>query len=96
VCRWGDGRRGVAGVVDQVGEQRDAAGGDEHQCLCRGGETEHEQRKGDRAQSLSGALNRVVNEGVAVAVMVRGVGMTVSGHARERARGAGRSTGAGG
>ena len=58
---------GVAGVVDQVGEQRDRAGGDEDQRLRGRGEPEHEQRERHRAHALVRALDRVVDEPVAVA-----------------------------
>jgi hypothetical protein len=52
--REGDAERDrgqrVARVVDQVGEQRDRAREDEDQRLGSGGEREHEQCQGDRAQ----------------------------------------------
>ena len=53
-----DGGRGVAEVVDQVGEQRDAAGRDEHGGLRERGEREHEQRQ---PTAVSPARERLID-----------------------------------
>ena len=58
---------GVAEVVDEVGEQRDAARGDEDDELGDRGRAEDEQREADGAQALARALDRLVDEAVAVA-----------------------------
>jgi hypothetical protein len=50
--------------VDQVREQRDAVGGDEDQSLDEGGDAEDRQRKRNRAQALTRALDAVVDQSV--------------------------------
>src|SRR3954447_7288609 len=64
-----DGREGVARVVDQVGEQRHGARGSQDRRLNCGGDGEHAERSGDSAHALAGALDRVVDEAVRVAVV---------------------------
>ena len=68
--RQRDRRRGVAEVVDEVGQQRDAAGRDEHDELRDRGRAEDEQREPDGPQALARALDRLVHEAVAVAMAV--------------------------
>ena len=51
----------VAEVVDQIGEQRDAAGGDEDQHLNGGGQAEDAEGEDDRAQTVSRALDAGVD-----------------------------------
>ena len=66
-----DRRRGVAEVVDEIGEQRDAAGRDEHRDLRERGDAEDEQREQHGPHALARALDRVVHQAVRVAVVVR-------------------------
>jgi hypothetical protein len=72
-----DGERGqgVAAVVDQVGEQRDAAREDEDERLRGGGAAEHAEADEDRANAGAGAQNRAIHE--PVRVTVRAVGAVV-------------------
>ena len=63
-----DRGRGVAEVVDQVGEQSDAAAGDEDGRLGERGQAEHSQREPDRPQALARAHDAPVDEAVGVAV----------------------------
>jgi hypothetical protein len=69
--REGDRQRdrggGVAEVVDEIGEQGDAARGDEDEQLGDRGRAEDEQGEADGAQALARALDRLVDEAVAVA-----------------------------
>ena len=65
------GGQRVAGVVDEVGEQRDAAGGDVDRGLGGGGRREERERHEDDAQPGAGAGDRGVDEAVAMAVPVR-------------------------
>ena len=65
-----DRRRGVAHVVDQVGEQRHAARGEEDDGLERGRQGEDAERERDRAQPRARAADRVVDEAVRVPVRV--------------------------
>jgi len=46
-----DGGRCIAEVVDQVGEQRDAGGGDEQRELRGGGEHQHDEAERDDSQA---------------------------------------------
>ena len=67
--REGDCCRGVADVVDHVGEERDAVGEhDEDRYLGGGGEAEDEEREPDGDESLAGAFDRRVDESVRVPV----------------------------
>ncbi|CAN5245838.1 hypothetical protein BH20ACT16_BH20ACT16_01720 [soil metagenome] len=63
-------------LVDQVGEQRNAARGDEDEQLQDGRDAKHDEREADGAQAFARALDRLVHEAVAVAVAVV-VGMVV-------------------
>jgi len=64
-------RRGrIAEVVDQVGEQGDAAAGEEDRDLGESGDSEHRQRETNRLQSLAGAFDALVNQAVGVPVIV--------------------------
>ena len=49
----GHGGERVADVVDQVGEQRDAAGGDEDDRLKGGGQAEDAEADGDGADAIT-------------------------------------------
>ena len=60
----------VAGVVDQVGEQRDAAGGDVDRGLEQRGGAEHGQAAADRREAVARAGDSGVHEPVAVGVPV--------------------------
>ena len=64
-----DGGERVAGVVDEVGEQRDRAGGDVDRGLDRGGHPEQAKRGQHDAQAFAGALDCGVDEPVRVAVL---------------------------
>ena len=100
--REGDGQRdrcrSVTEVVDQVCEERDAAGGEVDQRLDDGGHAEHEQREPDGAQSLPRALDRRVDEPMGVAVLAVWMGVLVGAHRAPRvaAIGAGIRCGSGG
>ena len=59
----------VAEVVDQVGEQRDAAGGKEDRRLSYRRKTQKSKRKRDGMDALAGALDAVVDESVGVIVI---------------------------
>src|SRR5215203_5852827 len=59
---------GVAGVVDEVGQQRDGAAGDIDEQLRARSQAEYEQCERDGAQPLARALDRVVDKAVRVAV----------------------------
>ena len=60
------GCQGVAEVVDQISQQRDAAAGDEHDRLGDRGEPENRERQRDGADAVVGALDAVVDEPVGV------------------------------
>ena len=66
----GHGGQGVAEVVDEVGQQRDAAREDEDQRLQRGGDPEDRERGENRPQAGARALDRVVDEAVRVPMAV--------------------------
>ena len=70
---------GVAEVVDEVGEQGDAAGGDEDEQLGDRGGAEDDEREPDGAQALAGALDRLVDEAVGVAAVAVAVAVVVVG-----------------
>jgi hypothetical protein len=59
--------------VDEIGQQRDAAGRDEHDALHDRRGREDCEREHDGSHAVAGPLDRVVNESVAVAVIVLGV-----------------------
>ncbi len=65
-----DRRRRIPEVVDQVGKQGDAAGADEDRDLSERGRGEYRQRDSDRLQPLAGSFDRVMDQAVAVAVIV--------------------------
>jgi hypothetical protein len=65
-----DRRRRVAEVVDQVGEQGDAAGEDEDRRLRSRRQPEDQQREEDSADPLARALDRGVDEPMGVAMPV--------------------------
>ena len=60
-----DRRGGVTEVVDQVGEQRDAAAGEEDRQLGRRGGAEDGEREPDRDQTLAGPFDARVDQAVA-------------------------------
>ena len=59
---------GIAEVVDQIGEQGDAAAGDEDGRLSQRGRSEDGQREPDRSQPFPRALDAAIHESVGVAV----------------------------
>ena len=61
----------VAGVVDEVGEQRDAAAGDEDDRLERCSDPEHTEADRHRTHAGAAADDRSVDEPVAVSMVVR-------------------------
>jgi len=63
-----DRRRGVAGVVDEVGKQRHAAGRGEHDGLGGSGDPKSGEREADGSQTATRALDRLIHKSVAVAV----------------------------
>ena len=65
------GRQGVARVVDEVGEQRDAAASGEDDRLECCGEPEHAEADGNRLHSRVTADDRAVDEPVAVPMVMR-------------------------
>jgi hypothetical protein len=65
---------GVAEVVDEVGEQGDAVGGNEDEGLGDRGRAEHAERERHRADALARALDARVDEPVRVGMRVGGVG----------------------
>lgn len=65
-----DRGQGVAAVVDQVSEQRQAAGEGEHERLHRGGAGENAQRERDGPDALAGALDALVNKPMRMTVRV--------------------------
>jgi len=62
--------RGVAEVVDQIGEEGDAAGGDEDRKLSRRRCPEDGERKADRSKPPSRALDAFVDQAVRMAVAI--------------------------
>jgi hypothetical protein len=58
--------------VDQVGQQRHAAGQNEDQRLRGRGDTEYEEREQDGSHALARALDRVVDQPMRVTVGVGG------------------------
>jgi hypothetical protein len=62
---------GVARVVDQVGEQGDAAGGDVDRALRDRGDREDRERNGDGSYPLPRPGNRRVDQAVRVSLLVR-------------------------
>jgi hypothetical protein len=71
------GGEGIAEIVDQVGQQGDAAACHEHSGLSDGGESEDRERQRDGMDALTGALDAVVYEAVGMAVPVVVVGLVV-------------------
>ena len=63
-----DRRQGVPTVVDQVGQQRQAAAEREHQRLHRGSNSEDRERQHNDPDTLAGALDALVHETVRVTV----------------------------
>src|SRR5687768_2377523 len=63
------GRR-VTEVVDQIGEQGDAAGKRKDDRLCDRRDPENEEGKPDRAQPLARALDRGIDQAVRMTVVV--------------------------
>ena len=61
----------VAGVVDEVGEQRDAAAGDEDDRLQDRGDTQHTEADRHRTHTGATADDRSIDEPVAVSMVVR-------------------------
>src|SRR4029077_2616779 len=69
------GGRGISEVVDQIGKQRDAAGGDEDDGLGERGQTEDRKRDSDGLQPLAGAHDAPVDETVRVAGLMVMLGL---------------------
>src|SRR5215218_2598990 len=65
-----DRRERVAEVVDQICQQRDAAGGSEHDGLRRRGDEQDDEADCDGAYSGTRAGDREIDEAVTVAVAV--------------------------
>jgi hypothetical protein len=65
-----DGGQGVAGIVDQVGQQRDAVGGDVDRGLYQRGCGQDAKRGGDDPQPLARTRDRRIDQAVAVIVRV--------------------------
>ena len=61
-----DRRTRVAKIVDQVGEEGNAAAGEENRQLSRRGHAEDGQRQPDSLQALTGAFDARVNQAVRV------------------------------
>ena len=74
----GDGRRGIAEVVDQVGEEGNAAGRDVDRELRDGRSAEHGEGEADRPDTLSRSLDGFVDEPVGAAVLAVVVAVAIA------------------
>src|SRR5580700_171269 len=70
-----DSGQRIAEVVDQIGEQSNAATRHENRRLHDGGQSKHRKREQDRPDALSGTLDAVIHQPMRVPVGVVVVGM---------------------
>ncbi len=76
----GDGGQGVSPVVDQVGQQRDRAGDDEHHRLDRGRDHQHREADHNGAHASTGPDDGGIDQAVGMAVVAFVVMIAVRGN----------------